>query len=445
MLAGLVLRVITLLVVRALPLDGDAASYHATAESMIGRARWEPDWPPGLPAYLAFGYKLFGAKAIVSRVMMLPVYLGFSAALFALTRRIAGIRAANLALVIFALSPAAIWNSVVPLTQLAAAALTIVVVLLADRCVSARKGHGVSALLLGVALAALILTRPANLALAAIPAYLALKVKRWEVFAVPTLVIACAIGGWTGYVKANLGHWVLINNANSQNVYYGNNPWTPTYRTWWFGSHKDTNDPTVPRGFLEDLWKIYEHPVRERDKIFAKRASDHIKDRPDLFALRTVNRVRTFFGFDTFTSAQVAKQSRLAGVFVLGLDVVCYLAVMLGLLLAPTAWPKLRERLAADPDHPYPLEIVRVFAVALLLAAAPYFVTFSHPTFHQPFVGLAGALASGVLVIALEGGLRAVWSPATRRARVGVALAMVAFFAIQIEWAIHVLSRANQG
>src|SRR5262245_42862619 len=80
--AGLLLRTLALFALGDLPLDGDASSYHLTASAMIGRDPWEPDWPPGLPAYLAIGYTLFGAKVIVGRALMIPLYIGFSAALF---------------------------------------------------------------------------------------------------------------------------------------------------------------------------------------------------------------------------------------------------------------------------------------------------------------------------------------------------------------------------
>lgn len=439
---GVVLRVGALLAIRDMTLDGDASSYHITARHLLGEGNWHPDWPPGLPAYLALGYTVFGAKVFVGRVLMLPLYVAFSAALFALTRRLSGVRAASLALAIFALSPAAVWNSVVPLSQLPAAALAIVVILLADRC-SAEPARRGPAAWLGVALAALILTRPANLALLVIPAYLAYRLRRFQLLAIPTLIAACAIGGWARYASARAGYVVLINNANSQNIYYGNNPWTPLYRTWWFGSHKDPHDPTVPHAFLKDLRKINRHPARERDKLFGEAATRHIKDRPDLFVLRTFNRVRTFFGYDTFTSAQVAKESPVGGAVVLALDAATYLAVMVAALLVPTAWGRLRASVAADPGHPHPIEVVRILAVALLFAAAPYFVTFSHPTFHLPVVALAATLGAGVLVLALEKGLRATWEPSGRRARIGVAIALSAFAATQIEWTVHVLSRAH--
>lgn len=440
---GLVLRLIALAVQHDLPLDGDARSYYLSGRAIIIGAPFEPDWPPGLPAYLALGYAIFGVSLLVGRALMIPVYLGFCAALFGLTRRISGQRAANLALALFAVSPAAVWNSTVPLTQLPAAALTLGVVYYADRC--ARKERlGAPAILLGVTLAALILTRPSNLLLAALPLYIAYKSRRWQVFAIPTLILTLALGSWTAFTRVKTGHWVLINNANSQNIYYGNNPWTPLYRTWWFGSHKDIKDPSVPPDFLKELLRIYRTPMAERDKVFTREAMAHIKARPDLFVIRTVNRVRTFFGFDTFTGAQVAKMNRIGGAAVLLLDVACYLALMVPLLFLPAAWSALQKTLRADPDHPHPLEVVRVLAVALLLSAAPYFIAFSHPTFHLPFVALASTVSVGVLVILLEGGIRPLWAPLGRRGRIGIAVAVIAFFATQAEWAVHVASRANQ-
>ncbi len=133
------------------------------------------------------------------------------------------------------------------------------------------------------------------------------------------------------------GRFVFINNANSQNIFYGNNPWTPLYRTWWYGSHKEPGD--MPPEFEAAMTQINHGDPRQRDALFVKTAMDHIKARPDLFLLRSVNRVRVFMGFDTFTSAQVARSNKKLGALVLAIDAGLYLLVTMLALLLPRRGP----------------------------------------------------------------------------------------------------------
>src|SRR6185436_10643282 len=132
------------------------------------------------------------------------------------------------------------------------------------------------------------------------------RTRRLAAFAVPVAVVAIGAGAWSLKAHTAVNGFVFINNANSQNIYYGNNPWTPLYQTWWYGSHKDYEHPTGDeKAFLRTLNRINRQPHEVRDRIFVQLALDHIRDRPDLFAIRTASRVRTFAGFDTFTSSQL--------------------------------------------------------------------------------------------------------------------------------------------
>jgi 4-amino-4-deoxy-L-arabinose transferase-like glycosyltransferase len=451
---GLVVRLIALAILGDSPLSGDARSYHDTAADLISGLPFEPHWPPGVPALLAMGYVIFGVHAFVGRALMLLVYLAFSGAVLALGRRLGGPRTANLALAIFAVTPIFVWSSVNTLTQLPTAALALGVVYFADRC---RKSEKLlpSAVALGLCLAGLLLTRPSNITVVlALPVYLAWKKARWQALAVPVAVVAILTGAWCFKAYSMVGHFVFINNANSQNIFYGNNEYTPLYRTWWFGSHKEPGE--TPPEFDALLVKLNSDP-KTRDAAFMKTAMDHIRARPDLFALRTVNRVRVFVGFDTFTSAQLAKVDKKLGALALVADASLYLLTTILALLFPAValsrakgWPALMKSAGDAGDDAAAAawgadrrQIIYLLLVISFLYAFPYFLAFSHPTFHVPATALVGMIGAMAGVAFLETGFRPIWAGLAPRPRLWTMAALGVYLAIQVEWAIAVLQRAG--
>jgi 4-amino-4-deoxy-L-arabinose transferase-like glycosyltransferase len=453
---GVALRLVALALLARTPLSGDARSYHETAIQVLSGAPYEPHWPPGMPYLLAAGYAVFGASPVVGRAIMVLVYLAFCGAVLAVGRRLGGPRVASFALAVFAVTPIFIWDSVNTLTELPAAALALGVVYFADRC-RLRESLLGSACLLGLCLAGLLLTRPSNIAtVLALPVYLAWRRARWQAIGVPVAVVALLAGAWCFKAYSMTGHAVFINNANSQNIFYGNNPWTPLYRTWWYGSHKEPGD--MPPDFEAELRRINHSPGR--DALFVKTATDYIEARPDLFLLRTVNRVRVYWGFDTFTSAQVAKIDRKLGALVLALDASLYLLVTFLALLLPAVvlssgkgWAGLMQ--SATPGHASPdpaaatawsadrKQMLTTLVTISVLYAFPYFLAFSHPTFHVPTTALVGMIGALSGVALLETGFGPIWRGLSRRPRRWTVLALLAYLAIQVEWAASVIQRAG--
>lgn len=453
---GLALRVLALLLLMRTPLVGDALSYHETALKILSGMPYEPDWPPGVPALLLPAYAVLGGSELVGRAWMLLVYLAFSAGVLKVGRRIGGPRVANLALLIFAVTPIFVWSSVNTLTQLPTAALALGAVYFVDRC---RKGERLllSAGLLGFCLAGLLLTRPSNIAMVlALPLYLLWKRARWQSVVVPVTIVVILTGAWCLKARALSGHLVFINNANSQNIFYGNNPYTPLYRTWWYGSHKEPGE--MAPEFAELLHSIHKVSLKERDALYVKTAMDHIRDRPDLFLLRTVNRVRVFVGFDTFTSAQVAKRSKLLGAAVLAADASLYLLATVLALLFPAVvlsrakgWAGLMKSAGEAPVGEADVKAwgeerkqsIYMLLLVSFLYAFPYFFAFSHPTFHVPVTALVGMIGATAGVAFLETGFGEIWRGLTPRARLWTVVALLGYLAIQVEWAVAVLQRAG--
>jgi 4-amino-4-deoxy-L-arabinose transferase-like glycosyltransferase len=452
--AGVLIRVVALVLLAHTPLDGDAGSYHETALGLLGLRPFEPHWPPGMPLLLLPAYALFGAQVVVGRAVMVLVYLAFCGAVRALARRIAADRAANLALLVFAVTPIFVWLSVNPLTHLPTAALLIGAAYFADRSReggSGRLGVATNAGLLGLCLAGVLLTRPPNaLVVGAVPVYLAWRMKpgrgRVIALAVPLAVVAILTSAWCFKAWRETGRPVFINDANSQNIWYGNNPWTPTYHTWYPGSHKP-----MPRAYWDRLTDINHSP--DRDERFVREAMAHIRERPDLFLVRTASRVRTFFAYDTYTTSQLQTRSRVLAGATLLLDASLFMLVGVLAILFPAAvggrdgWGALREAAGAGGEGDLAawkadrVELFRLLGLMAFLFAVPYFVVFSSPTFHPPCTVLASMLSAPAAVVLLSRGLRATWADLTARRRLAILAGLAAFFAVQVEWTLDLLSR----
>lgn len=444
---GLAIRLVALALLAGVPITGDAGSYFESALLIARGTPYEPHWPPGLPAFIAAAFAVFGERPIVARVLMLFVYLAFSAAVLAAGKRSIGPRATNLALAFFAIRPIVVWSSVSPLTQLPTAALALGVAYFADEAragyAEKRKNNPLAALtFLGLCLGAMMLTRPSSISVVALVlAYLAWRTRRWQTLVVPLAVIALMTGAWSYKAYRMTGRFVFINNANSQNIFYGNNPWTPTYRTWWYGSHKEPGE--MDPGFAEEYTRINALPPKERDKEFTKVALDHIRARPDLFLYRTFARVRTFGVYDTFASAQIAQFDKRLGALALALDALTFLLLWGGAIVFPfarRAGLAVGEREGVDAER---TEAIRLIALVAFAYAGPYFVTFSHPTFNFAASPLVCVLGCGGLVALLSEGPRAIWRRLEPRNRIALAVVLACFLLCQIEWTRDVLSRGG--
>ena len=282
----------------------------------------------------------------------------------------------------------------------------------------------------------------------AVPLYLAWRVRpgrgRVTALVVPLAVVAVLTSAWCFKAWRETGRVVFINDANSQNIWYGNNPWTPTYHTWYPGSHKP-----MPPDYWDRLADINHSP--DRDERFVREAIAHIRERPDLFVVRTASRVRTFFAYDTYTASQLQFRSRALAAGALLLDAALFVLVGVLAILFPAAvggeggWGALREVAGGEGDlaawRAERVELYRLIGLIALLFSIPYFVVFSSPTFHPPCTVLASMLAAPAAVVLLSRGLRATWAGLTPRRRLATLAGLLAFFAIQVEWTIDLLSR----
>ena len=424
---GLGLRLLSLAVIADLPLRGDAASYFGMALRLLHGEAFEPFYPPGVSFLLVPAHALFGDRELVARAAMLAVYLATSLVLRAQTRALAGPRAANLAVACFALYPTSIFVSVEPLTQLPSAACLLAIAWLAPALVT--RPRVAAAIALGLATGELALIRPSALPfLFAVPLYLLARGAGARAAGVTLAVAAVCVGAWLAHAEAMTGRFVAINDANSLNVFIGNNPYTPLYKTWWFGSHF-AGESDVPEAYSALQREIAAQPPAERERRYRAEALRHIADRPDLFALRTLNRVRAFFALDSATAGWMRFYGLVGTpgwLALMAVEALFYLAFLIGALLeclAPPSAADARERIA-------------VAVGAGLLFALPYFVAFSHPTYHFTVVPLALSLAAGFVDrVAREpapGPLARLWASPSRRRWMLAVFAVLAL--VQLEW-----------
>jgi hypothetical protein len=425
--AGILIRFAFFLWLADKPLMSDAVNYNEMSGQLSSGEGFVPYWPPGLPMYLSVAHKLFGPADVTARLAMLIFYVGTSvfvyrAAVLMTTSHLAG----NIATGILALSPASIHASLEPLTQLPAAmCLTIsAYCLMRLETVSSKGSYAGNIALLALSASYLALTRPSSLLLvAALPLYLLWRTREWMPALAVTAAAAVVVGSWVGYVYKKTGRVVKINTANSANFYLGNNPYTPVYRTWWLGSHHTA--PEVPVAFIEQRARIMELDAPSQEKEFSRLAQEHIRQHPELFLLRTLNRICTYFAFDTFAGTYLIGNygvSKVLGLATIAVDAFFYILIGVGSILYFTV-----PRSSETSKAPF-LLLGMIFLYAL-----PYFFAFSHPSYHYPVEPLLMILSSGFFVYLINGTgttLREVLEQRT----VATTLAIVAFALIQIEF-----------
>ena len=417
-LAGFAIRLWMLSLMAHAPLASDAADYKETALLLLGGKPFLPYWPPGLPLYLAPILAAGGGDAWL-RASMLIWWLLFCTAFVRLAGDL-GVKQklTLLLLAIFCVAPAWVHFSIEPLTQMPSAALLLVALSAALRC--SRGAGWIEALWMGGSLGGLSLVRPSALpVLLVLPGLVYLRRREMQRPLWAAALGCVMIFAWMAKVHQLSGQWT-INNSNGMNLYFGNNPWTPLYRTWYFGSHAKPRTEEISQfpEYQQVLERVGSLPEGERSAEYKRLAEQDVLHRPDLFLLRTVNRVRCFWGFDIFTAANLRSAGDSAARWFLPvflLDGACYLVIagfaFYWIAVAPGAFWRRAE--------------VWLLAGAIVLYALPYWVSMSHPSYHFPVIAplaLLGLIAHDEVRLLKT---RAPW-------RGWVALAGLAL--IQVEW-----------
>lgn len=424
---ALVLRVVLLVLVAREPLVSDSLYYHQAAIALVHDEQVDTYWPPGLPLYEAPIVWLLGEGEIWIRLAMLPWFLWLCRSFYHIAYRLHSRVVANLGLLVLAIYPAMLHQSVEPLSYLPAAALLLAIFGHMQTYVEDKRRRSLwrAGLLLGI----LVLFRPsAALFVLALPPLILLRRRKFVPGFVLVALSALVVGPWIAIASQQAHHIVPINDANARNLYLGNNAWTPSYKTWYYGSHW-TADPKLPAGFREALAGLEALPVQERGRAYTRAALAQVQAHPDAFLVRTAARMRTLLAFDTMAGARLRWSTHpLAGMgyAVLGLEALLF--CLLGISSIWGWFSTARRELSSGT--------VAIISGFLLLYAMPYWISFSHPTYHLPMLPLLLLVAAVAWRQWLELGKIPPWRP---RQAWKAWLVMLLFVAIQVEWIIHML------
>jgi hypothetical protein len=164
-------------------------------------------------------------------------------------------------------------------------------------------------------------------------------------------------------------------------------------------------------------------PPLQSSAEFQRLAIGYIRDEPGVFVLRTLNRVRCFFGFDTFTSANLRSSGSL-GRRLFPISIALEASLYL-LIAGPAFFWVAAARIAFWKQW-----TTWLVGGAILLYAAPYWLSMSHPTYHYPIVVPMAFLA----LLAWRSSRTSGFS------RIRGVLAVLALAGIQAEWVWNLLA-----
>ncbi len=321
-----------------------------------------------------------------------------------------------LVLLVFSLLPDSIHLSIEPLTHLPTAALLLVGL---SSAVKVLRGSSMwEFALMGLSLGAAALVRPsAGVLVVVLPAACALYARRTLPAVGGALLGFVVMGCWLVHSHTMTGRWVF-NTANAYNMYYGNNPWTPNYKTWYFGSHAKPGTAEIERfpEYKKTMEYVLSLPELERPAVFRRLTGEEVRGHAGLFVVRTCNRVRCFFGFDTFSGTWLSGK-RWKGI---GLSRVVLLweAFAYLLIAVPSVFWIAQASAGFWSDAAN-----RVILLTILLYAVPYWLSMSHPSYHFPVLLPLAVLGANAWRVAGGDRIRArAWSA------VGVLML------VQVEW-----------
>jgi 4-amino-4-deoxy-L-arabinose transferase-like glycosyltransferase len=440
---------------------GDGADYYAQAVQLFDGSR--PDvpfyWPPGTSYFLELCFWLFGVGEASAR-LGLAVLARLNVALvsrlaFDIT---ASRRSAHVAAWLAALYPPDVLLSCSSFSQyLSLFCLTGTAVFgyrllkscaprfacddevgcrpLRPECRPFDRARG--ALLTGAFLGVGCLTRPSLMAVVAlVPVAAAVAwwwtwrgdrrrgAMRFGVSAAATCAVAFAVALPVIRHNVRTGGGFTLSTNNERNVFLGNNPFTPHYKTGHFAQRSLEELPADVQNYLRGYYES-ENPRQAMKQA----AMTYIREHPGITLLRTANRARAFWGFDYIGSRQFQQAFGLASAgfyALLAVEAGGYAAVM---LLAIAGLVLTLRRLPIGGT---------LWLLGLIAAsAAPYCLAFSAGAYHFPTMGLVIPFAACGCVSLTDG----TWREIVRRRTFWIGLA--AFLVIQIEYAWFSLRHAG--
>lgn len=427
-------------VLGSMPLVSDADAYGQQAAAMVhGTAAGAYYWPPGTSYLLAGGYAIFGVHEWVAHLLMvlLGVVSVVTTTLIA-ARVLRDRRAVIFTGFIVALAPEMAIMAAQPYSlelTLVGVNLTILGALYAHDT-GRMRWYALAGVGLGIGALARMSTLSLLLPLAVAAIVIVLRRRReggqrgelGRLVAGAALLLLCTAA--LLYPAARHNHaagagWTVAVNGEI-NTWLGNNPYTPDYKTWWLAQHETADFPPATQAYLK-RFQIAIPPTRAQRTQVRDEARRYMLGHPGVTALRTVNRVRAFWGFP-YTVANTVKafwgKSKLSFALVaLGAAgyVLFALLAIAGLVFARANFRRRRMTFVLG---------------AVLAFQVPYAIVFAAGHWHYPVLGLVAPLAGAGLAWLYESRARfrtLLHSPV-------FLIAAALFLAIQAEYAYFVLA-----
>lgn len=380
-------------------LPGDAHYYWLEAQNWLDGNGLEFYWPPGLIVLLLPFVKLPFGSLIFSLLIWTLFVLAWEKATVDLDRW-----KRNLGHLFFAIFPAFIHQSVIPLSHLPiATGLLWLFFLLKNPSPSRLFGTAMLFAFLG-------LIRPGVWALTPLFILFLIHKKFSATYWIAAILVFLMLPFcWEIYAYQQLGRWVKINEANAYNLYLGNHPQAHPYRTWWLGSH-DVSDEAEFADFQAERDSIRNLPKELQASSFQSKATNYITADPWTFTKRMGTRFRNFWAFDTLTSATLLNGGRKLGYVSILLDGLLFL-----ICLFAGIWSMVNGNF-------------RLLGMVFLYQL-PYLLAFAHPTYHFP-----------LLPLMIWAALREPFHFSRKKILLFLIILMP-FLLIQVEWGLDLLSR----
>jgi 4-amino-4-deoxy-L-arabinose transferase-like glycosyltransferase len=386
-----------------MPVVSDAAEYAAQARDLVHHVPTGAYyWPPGQSYFLAAVFAVVGDSGMAAKAANITVdVVAVVLATLLGGRLLTDSRAVRITGWMLALFPSTILMSGQPysLSLTMVCLLGATLLLLGSNESSRWPYFTLAGALSGFA----VLTRPSTLSaiigLAVVAAIVArrlsktgdrVRLRALGLGSVAFIAAAAAVVAPAVYHNAVHDAGWTVSTANEQNFWLGNNPYTPTYKTWELGSQPATDfSPEVQRY----LARFGDGPptLAERHAMLEE-AGRFVVHHPAITALRTFNRAQAFWGFDYTPSNDVKEAyglTRLRELPLTAIEAGGWIIVGLLALVGITAARHL-IRLG-----------VALFILAIVVAyALAYIVAYSAGHWHEPILGFvvpfAGAGAAWV-------------------------------------------------